>query len=167
MMKPECATIRCTGRTLSPLTCQLRSRVSNDSIGETAVALQRRDCVAQLDRGRHIADQHAPRAQRTRRHAESAARLGEIEEQPVDAGLGETGEQVAESERPVRSLAKNAATLRRAAAAKSSRNSYEMTPRADRAQERDRQRAGADAALDNRGAGKTSPQISSGPVSLG
>ncbi len=36
MMKAECATIRCNGRTLSPLTCHCRSIVSNESISPKA-----------------------------------------------------------------------------------------------------------------------------------
>ena len=119
--------------------------------GEVGTALQRLDRVLELQDRRHVTDKDATRTQRTRHHVERAARFRQIDEEPIDAGLIEAFIQIAQLDGPVGRFAEK----RRDVAPRRRREILaqfvgdETAGRPDGPQQRDRERARADAALDH------------------
>src|SRR5579862_10030234 len=82
-----------------------QQRLETFDLAEIAARLESLDRVLELHRRRHVANEHRAGSKRSRRDLERAARLGEIEKHPIDAGFVEAHVKIANLDRPVRRAA--------------------------------------------------------------
>ena len=146
-----------------------QQRLEAFDLAEIAARLNRLDRVLELHRRRHVADQHGARPQSRRGDLHRAPRLRQIEEHPIDAGFIEAAVKIAHLDCPVGRVAEECRHVlaRRVGEILAQLVRDDASCRADRPQQRDRQRARSRAAFDHRRAGKDVAPNQQRPCVLG